>query len=249
MRALDIKENYPLKDLTTFKIGGSARYFVGVHSIEELFNALCFMRRHKLNLFVLGGGSNVLISDRGFDGLVLKVNTTGVNIIKEDEQAVRVSVAAGVCWDEFVANAVEAGWWGIENLSYIPGNAGAFAIQNVGAYGQEASAVVDYVEVYNIATDDIRTINKKECVFSYRTSVFNSTLQGKYIILNTVLKLKKHSEPNINYYDVRKYFEHRSTPTLQQMREAISRIRSKKLPDPAQIGNAGSFFKNLIVKE
>jgi UDP-N-acetylmuramate dehydrogenase len=245
INSLHLKENYPLKDFTTFKIGGPAKYVFEVHAREDVFRVLPVIQNHHLNVLVLGGGSNILVSDHGFDGIVLNILLEGVEIVAEDAQVITLKVAAGECWDGFVAQAVSQGWWGIENLSSIPGKAGAFAIQNVGAYGQEACEVIEYVEVCEIATGDVKMIPNSACHFSYRTSVFNAEMKGKYIILSIVLKLKKHGEPNMRYHDVKDYFEGKATPTLQQMREAIIHIRERKLPDPEQLGNAGSFFKNL----
>lgn len=249
MKDLDLKTYYPLKQFTTLKIGGPAKYFFEIHLVEDVFQALSFAQGRELNVFILGGGSNVMVSDRGFDGIVLKMNTKGVNILEENEQKIKLKVAAGECWDEFVAQAVRNEWWGIENLSHIPGNVGAVAIQNVGAYGQEASDVIDAVEVCDIATGDVKIIPNKDCHFSYRTSIFNTEMKGQFVILHTVFTLKKHGKPHMNYPDVKEYFKGNPTPTLLQIREAIIHIRERKLPDPKHLGNAGSFFKNLILSE
>lgn len=246
---LNVKENYILKNLTTFKIGGPARYFFEADSVEELIRALHIIRRYRLQFFILGGGSNVLVSDDGFDGIVLKINTKALKIFAENEQSVTINVASGECWDDVVAQSVEAGWWGIENLSHIPGSMGALAIQNVGAYGQEAGDVIQYVEVWDTETEKIKKIHREECRFSYRKSLFNSTMKGRYVILNTAIKLKKHGEPNMNYREVKNRFDCEKLPTIKEMREAIIDIRDKKLPNPDHIGNAGSFFKNVILTE
>ncbi|MCP4403677.1 MAG: UDP-N-acetylmuramate dehydrogenase [bacterium] len=248
MPDIDLHKHYPMKELTTFKIGGPSRYLIDIHFVNELFEALRFLQQEQLQLFVLGGGSNTLVHDRGFQGLVLKMSTRGIELLEEDCGSVVLKVAAGEPWDELVAWAGEQGWWGIENLSYIPGNTGALAIQNVGAYGQEAGQVVEGLEVCEISTGETRSLTREECRFAYRKSIFNSTQREKYIILNTRLRLKKASEPNLVYRALRNTFaDTQSTPTLQSVRKAVISIRREKLPDPSQIGNAGSFFKNCVL--
>jgi UDP-N-acetylmuramate dehydrogenase len=202
-----------------------------------------------LALCVLGGGSNVLVNDRGFDGVVLQLNIRGIEVVEEDAQTVLLKVAAGESWDALVAKAVDSGWWGIENLSLIPGNVGALAIQNVGAYGQEASKVVEYLEVYAVATGEQTMLTNKECRFGYRTSVFNAGMKGRYIIVNTFLRLSKNEDPNLSYRDLQKYFGGTKAPTLAELRAAVINLRQSKLPDPRHLGNAGSFFKNLYLSE
>lgn len=245
MLELDVQEQYSLKSLTTFNIGGSAKYFIEIFSVKELLSALQFVWRNHLDLFVLGGGSNVLVHDRGFHGIVLKISLKGLDVIKEDEHNVLLKIAAGESWDSVVSQAVKAGWWGIENLSCIPGQVGALAIQNVGAYGQEAREVIESIEVYEIATGERLILTNQDCRFAYRSSIFNSTLRGKYLIANTFLRLKKHGKPHLKYQHLKFFLEGHSSPTLQEIRTAVTTIRQSKLPDPSQLGNAGSFFKNL----
>ena len=244
---MHIEENYPLKNLTTFGIGGSAKYFIDACRVDDVIQVLHFMRRMKLPLFILGGGSNVLVNDNGFPGIVLKMNLKGVEILEEDAQSVVIKSAAGEIWDDVVDLAVKKGWWGIENLSHIPGSVGALAIQNVGAYGQEACDVIESLEVWDRTTGDRRIFSNQECQFGYRSSVFNSAQKGRYIILSTFLKLKKNGSPNLNYRALRDCFEKKHTPTLQGLRAAVIHFRQVKLPDPQLLGNAGSFFKNLLL--
>jgi len=246
---LAIQENYLLKPLTTFKIGGPAKFFFTVHTFTELTSALRLAARHQWPLTILGGGSNVLLSDRDHAGLVLQIQLRGVELIEENAQTVLLKVAAGEPWHDVVTQAVAAGWWGIENLAAIPGTAGAFAIQNVGAYGQEASAVVEAVEVYRIATGTRLLLKNAACQFAYRRSIFNSTQQGEYLILATFLRLRKQGTPCLAYADVQAYFQAQTTITLEAVRQAVIEIRRKKLPDPAILGNAGSFFKNARLSE
>lgn len=244
---MNIQEYYPLKHLTTFKIGGPARYFVEAHCQDDVTQALQFVRTNRLKLFILGGGSNVLISDKGFPGFVLKLCLKGFEVIKENDEHVWLKVAAGELWDDVVSKVVKAGWWGVENLSSIPGHTGALAIQNVGAYGQEAGEVIEAIEVCEVATGDRKILFHADCQFGYRTSVFNSSLQGQYLILNLVLRLKKNGVPNFGYKELREFFTENNMPALQAIRSAVIVIRRKKLPDPDQSGNAGSFFKNFLL--
>ncbi len=244
---LTIKNDVRLKELTTFGIGGNARYFAEVAALDDLRDALAFAAEERLELLILGGGSNMLVSDRGFAGLTLKIGLKGFEVIAEDAESVLLRVAAGEIWDEVVANAVEAGWWGVENLSLIPGSAGAFAVQNVGAYGQEASDVVESLDVREIAAGAQVSIPRYACGFGYRASVFNTQRKGRDIILNTVMRLKKRGTPNLSYRDLAAYFQGKPTPTLPEMRAAVIAIRDAKLPDPKNIGSAGSFFKNLTL--
>ena len=168
-------------------------------------------------------------------------------MIKEHATYVWLRVAAGEIWDDVVARAVEAGWWGIENLSHIPGHAGALAIQNVGAYGQEAQEVIESVEVCEISSGERMILTNSQCRFGYRTSIFNTTCQGKYLILSLAFRLKKQGTPAMMYRDLQEHFGHEKSPGLPEMRTAIIAIRRRKLPDPEQTGNAGSFFKNLLL--
>ena len=246
-----MKEKFSLKESTTFRIGGEAKYFTSVNSVEELKSALGFAKDNVLPILVLGGGSNILVSDRGFDGVVIKIESKGIDVIHEDFDGVLLSVNAGEWWDDVVKYAIGNNWWGIENLSHIPGKAGSFAVQNVGAYGQEASHVVEKLTVFDTKTGKVRDLLKDECGFGYRTSIFNSSEKGRYIILNTVLKLSKHPKPNIGYSDLKQRFENNPNPQPVEIREALIQIRDSKFPFPreAKNGSAGSFFKNIIVSQ
>lgn len=243
----EIQKNISLRLLTTFKIGGPARYFTEVQSFAEIEQAWQFARERRLNTLILGGGSNMLVCDAGFDGLVMKINLTGMTIQAEDEQTILLNAAAGESWDDVAARCVESGWWGIENLSLIPGSAGALAVQNVGAYGQEASEVIESLDVFDLADGRRFQMTNQACGFGYRASIFNTTHAGRYLILSVTLRLKKQGKPNLSYRDVAAYFDGNELPTLTAVREAIIAIRNAKLPDPDVIGNAGSFFKNLTL--
>jgi UDP-N-acetylmuramate dehydrogenase len=244
--SLELHENHPLASLTSFKIGGPARYFVEIDQIGAIPPLIRFATAKKLPIFILGQGSNSLIHDAGFPGLVIKIGFKGQTILAETAQNVTLGIAAGEIWDDIAAEAARQGWWGIENLAHIPGSIGAFPIQNVSAYGQEAQAVIEAVEAFDRETDQMRVIPRTDCHFGYRRSIFNSTNQNRYIIGSIRLSLRKNGQPNLDYQDLQNYFtEHTGPITLADIRQAVITIRERKLPDPRQIGNAGSFFKNV----
>lgn len=244
-----IQENHSLAPYTTFKIGGTARYFVDVQSEADLKEALALSKREALPLFILGGGSNVLINDVHLDKIVIHMNIKGFEVIEETDADVIIRVAAGEIWDEIVAKVVAKAWWGIENLSHIPGKVGSAPIQNIGAYGQEISEVIETVEVLDTQDGNKKVLTNAECLFGYRRSIFNQEEKGRYITLHTTLRLSKKAKPVLSYKDLQNYFQDKDSPTLQEIREAVITIRDAKLPHPDQIGNAGSFFKNLILSE
>ena len=243
----------PLKPYTTFKVGGPARYFALAGSLEEFRGALELAGKNSLPLFVLGGGSNILVSDRGFEGVVVHSACRGIEIRDEDPEAVTLEVNAAEIWDDLVQHAVERNWWGIENLSHIPGQVGAALVQNIGAYGQQASDVVQSARVIEISTGALHVLSAADCAFGYRRSIFNTTARGKLIITGLTLRLAKHTRPQLDYPDVRAYFQERGIqqPSLTEIRQAIISIRDRKFPFPREErgGNAGSFFKNLSLLE
>ena len=248
---LPIVQNRPIKPLTTFKIGGPARYFIEITDPDQLGDAFEFAESRKLPILVLGGGSNMLISDRGFDGLVIHVMKSGIEVTQMSGDDTLLRIRSGEIWDDIVKFAVENDLWGIENLSRIPGRKGAVAVQNVGAYGQEIKDVLVNVEVFDRKTKTFQTLSNEECKFSYRKSVFNTTEKNRYIILYTTLALSATPKRNLSYPDVKKWFEGSPEPSLAKIREAIKTIRDRKFPFPAESieGNAGSFFKNSLLTE
>lgn len=245
---MKIQENVLLAPYTTFKIGGAARWFCVVGDQFDALEAFEFAKNHQLKAFVLGGGSNILVSDEGFNGLVIKVVNKGIEVINNKDDEVLLKVASGEVWDEVVKFAVNNNWWGIENLSHIPGSTGAIAVQNVGAYGQEASKVIESVTVFDRETHQILNLSNLECGFVYRKSIFNTADKGKYIIFNIIFKLQKKGMPNASYRDLKNKFEGQN-PAIGEIRQEIINIRNKKFPFPveAKNGNAGSFFKNPIL--
>ena len=237
-----------LAPYTTFKIGGPARYFCEARDQFDTLSAFEFAGKKKLPVFVLGGGSNVLISDSGFKGLVMRVVNSGIEIVSEDGNQATLKVAAGETWDKAVAFAVKNRWWGVENLSHIPGSTGAIAVQNVGAYGQEARDVIESVTVFDTETRQILSLTNEACGFAYRSSIFNGAQKGKYIIFDISFRLQKTGEPNLEYRDLNEKFANLS-PTIEEVRQAVIDIRDKKYPFPKEPknGNAGSFFKNPVL--
>ena len=247
---LTIRENVALAPLTTLMVGGAARFFVEATTEQEVLGALSFASKRSLPLFVLGGGSNVLISDAGFPGLVLKISLKGVLIETEDLQNVLLTAQAGEDWDEFVRFCVERNLQGVECLSGIPGTIGGTPVQNVGAYGQEVSETIDSVRVLKRKGGKISEMSNADCGFAYRTSIFNTTHQNDFIVLAVRFRLKPGSAPKIVYKDLREFFAEEK-PTLKQTREAVLKIRAAKSmvideKDPNS-KSAGSFFKNPVV--
>ncbi|MEK7567348.1 MAG: UDP-N-acetylmuramate dehydrogenase [Patescibacteria group bacterium] len=244
-----IKENVSLKPLTTFRIGGKARFFCLINNIEDLKKATNFAKENKLEIFILGGGSNILVADEGFSGVVIRMNILGTEI-KKSADGTQVSVGAGVSWDEFVGEMVLKNIYGLENLSLIPGSVGAAPIQNIGAYGKEVKDFIDSVEVFDIKNLKEVKLSNKDCNFSYRDSIFKKE-DGKNLVITRVnFLLNGNFNPDITYKDLKDYFlgkEPEITPF--KLRQAVISIRKGKLPDLKVYGTAGSFFKNPIIDE
>ncbi len=246
-----MQENVPLAPLTSLGVGGSARYFVTARSVAEVEHAVGFARNRGLNLFVLGGGSNVVVADRGFDGVVVQVAIAG---IQESPQPDRIAldVGAGVSWDEFVALCVARGYAGVECLSGIPGNVGGTPVQNVGAYGQEVAETITSVLAYDLNERGVLELPNQECGFAYRSSIFNTRERGRYIILRVRYELTAGREPALRYADLQKHFADRgSKPSLSEVRDAVLNIRASKGmvidPNDPDSRSAGSFFKNPVL--
>ena len=243
---LKIQENVPLAELTTFKIGGNARYFAEINSIDELVEAFEWVKDKGLGYFILGGGSNTIFSDEDYPGLIIKMNIMGFEVIDEDESSSTIKVGAGEDWDETVKRTVDMNLSGMEALSGVPGNTGATPVQNIGAYGQEVKDTIEFVEVYDTKDSKITKLSNDDCNFSYRDSIFKSSEKGRYIICFVAFRLSKKTAGIPQYKDVINYFKQRniSTPNLREIREAILEIRKNKFVNPSIMPNAGSFFKN-----
>ena len=251
-----LEENIPLAPLTTFRLGGPARFFAEVTSPSEITEALTFARSRNLPLFVLGGGSNLVISDSGWPGLVLKVATSGIERRpgQNDEGKVLFDVGAGESWDRFVSQAVVAQCAGVECLTGIPGSVGGTPVQNVGAYGQEVSETIESVEVFDLNDGQVRELCREACGFEYRSSIFNTSERGRFIILRVTYALTPGGEPYLKYADLKRHFEGRETsPNLAETREAVRHIRASKgmliVPGDPDCQSAGSFFKNPVLTE
>ncbi len=247
-----VQENIPLAPLTSLQIGGPARFFVEAQSIAEVEEAVGFARTRNLPLFVLGGGSNLVVADAGWPGLVLKISIPGIEPAGQSQGRVRFSVGAGESWDRFVSHAVYAHCAGVECLSGIPGSVGGTPVQNVGAYGQEVSETIESVRVFDRREGQVRELRNQDCGFAYRSSIFNTIERERYIILRAVYALTPGGESRFEYADLKKHFAGRqSRPTLVEIREALRHIRSIKgmliVPGDPDCRSAGSFFKNPLL--
>jgi UDP-N-acetylmuramate dehydrogenase len=247
-----IQENVALGPLTTLKVGGAARYFVEASTVDDVREAVAYSRSKSLPLFVLGGGSNLVVSDAGWPGLVLRVAIPGINHFHGHDGNVRFEAGAGEEWDGFVGTVVAHNSAGIECLSGIPGSVGGTPVQNVGAYGQEVSETIDSVVALEVASGEEQELDRNDCGFAYRTSIFNTTARGRYIILRVSYTLKHGGQPRIAYADLKKYFADRSMPpSLAETREAVRKIRASKamliVPGDEDCRSAGSFFKNPVL--
>ena len=248
---MDVMTNISLKQYTTMKLGGEARYMATADSPGDVVSLYRNARKENLPIFVLGGGSNVITHDEVFEGIVLLNKIKGFEIISETDETTDVKIGAGEVWDEVVEKAIGLGLQGIEAMSGIPGTAGAAPVQNVGAYGQEIADTLISLEAYDSKTDTIVTISADECDFSYRNSIFRDKEKGRYCILNITLRLNK-AEPKPPYYaSLQKYIDENDIRevNLSVIRVAVLNIRSEKLPDPAELPSAGSFFKNALVEK
>lgn len=247
--AIRIKQKFDLSRLTTFRIGGKSEYFVDVNNRAELKEAVAFAQTNNIPIFILGGGSDVLISDKGFSGLVIRYSEKTL-AFKDKDKHVLVSASAGLNWDEMVERCVERGLQGIECLSGIPGTVGASPIQNIGAYGQELSDTFYQLTAYDLKLKKFIIFDKKKCRFSYRESIFkNQRHKGRYIIVGVKLKLNKNRDPQLNYESLINYIHDKGIerPKLIDVRRGVLELRKIKLEDPEKIANAGSFFKNPVI--
>ncbi|WP_124641305.1 MULTISPECIES: UDP-N-acetylmuramate dehydrogenase [Amniculibacterium] len=248
---MKIHENYPLKSLNTFGVDVTANYFAEVSTVEDLRIALDFAEQNSHSTLFLGGGSNVLFT-KNYNGLVVKLNLKGISekIISESE--VLVSAQAGENWHEFVQFCLQKNYGGLENLSLIPGNVGTCPMQNIGAYGVEIKDVLHSCKALNLKTKEIVEFTNAECNFGYRDSIFKTERKGDFVLLEVCFKLTtKNHIIHSEYGAIKSELEKMNVvqPTIQQVSEAVIAIRQSKLPNPKEIGNAGSFFKNPTISE
>ena len=249
---MKIESDVSLKSYNTLGIEANAHYFTEISSVEELQELLQQESWQQTPKLILGGGSNLLFTSH-FDGLVMKMDIRGIDVIEENEDFVWIRAGAGENWHELVMYCVEHGWGGVENLSLIPGTVGAAPMQNIGAYGVEIKDVFESLEAVEISTGSRRQFTGEECRFGYRESVFKNTCKGQYIITSVVFRLSKKPVINTAYGAIEATLTERlgaaalQKASIRDVSEAVMHIRRSKLPDPALIGNAGSFFKNPIV--
>ncbi len=244
-----ILENVRLSKYSTMRLGGKARYLASISSKTELVEALDFAKQKELSTIMIGGGSNIIWRDEGYDGLVLVNTLSSFKVRDIDKTNIELFIGAGEDWDEIVKKTVELGYSGIEQLSFIPGTVGATPVQNVGAYGCEIKDVLVSVEAFDSATDKYVVIPKNDCQFGYRTSRFKTSDKNRFFITGITLKLSK-TNPKPPFYDsLQKYFEENNikTYTPKSVREAVIAVRTSKLPDPDVVANNGSFFANPVI--
>ncbi len=248
---MNIQKNVPLKDFSTMKLGGVAHEISEAKSIDEVIELTKHARENNLPFYILGGGSNTLIHDEGFAGIVILNRIPGFEIINETDQDATIKIGAGETWDDVVKKTTDLNLSGIECMSFIPGTAGAAPVQNIGAYGQEISDTLVSLEAYDTKTDTIVTLTNNDCEFSYRHSIFRGSEARRYIIVNITINLKKSAPKQPFYQAIQDYLDKNNikeyTPSM--LREIIINIRKNKLPDPKVLPNTGSFFKNAIVSK
>lgn len=241
----DVKENVALKDKNTFHVAATTRWYGEFSSADDLKAFYDDPRFRALPKFILGGGSNLLIT-QDFDGLMLKSVDTSISVVDENDAYTFVKIGAGADWAATVASLVDKGFNGIENLMSVPGTVGGAAVQNIGAYGLEIAERISEVECFDPAAGDVRVLSADDCDYGYRTSIFK-TEKTDWVVLSVTLALPKVFEPRVAYKELAAVFGDKVPASAKEVASAVKAVRAKKLPDPAQIGNAGSFFKNPVV--
>ncbi len=240
--------NFSLKEFNTFNIEAIAKYFVAPQSIDELIFLLQEKEFLKVPKLIIGSGSNLLFT-KDIEALVIHPEIKGIELIEENQEHVIVKVAAGEVWDNFVEWSVRKGYSGIENLSFIPGRVGAAPVQNIGAYGVELKDVLYKVDALSIEQLELTSFTNQECAFAYRNSIFKNKLRGKYIITHVYFKLSKKHNFKLNYGNLKNELQKIGQINLQTVRDTVINIRRSKLPEPEELPNAGSFFKNPVISD
>jgi UDP-N-acetylmuramate dehydrogenase len=245
-----MKTNVNLKPYNSFGFDAVAKQFVEINTVSDLQTLIKSGALQQQKTLILSGGNNILFQNEVFNGLVVYINTKGIEILKEGGNKVVVRAQAGEDWPDFVRFCVGKGWHGVENLAHIPGKVGAAPVQNIGAYGMELKDSFAQCEAMDLVTGETKVFAKEECRFGYRESIFKGELKGRYVITSVDFLLKKDAPLNFEYGNIKSYLEENgiSRPTLQQLHDAICAIRDAKLPDVKQIGSAGSFFKNPVIE-
>ena len=248
---MDVHTDIPLKNYLTMRLGGPTRFMIDLHEAEDVREVCQNANKQGVAIWVLGGGSNVIASDEGFGGLIIRIRIPGFDIIEDTSNSTTIKIGAGEVWDDVVRRTVDMNLTGIEAMSGIPGTAGATPVQNVGAYGQEIADTFESLEAYDLATDQMTTLTHEQCKFSYRDSIFRGEFAGRFIITSITLKLSKNLPTPPFYKGLQKVLDERNitmfTPKI--IRDTVLEIRREKLPDPKEFPNTGSFFKNAMVDE
>ena len=245
-----IQTNYSLRHLNTFGLDVSTQQYVRVETVDDLKEIYLGSKYRTIKKMILGGGSNVLFT-RNWLGLIVHMTIPGIEVINESEDQVQVGIGAGESWHQFVLWAVKNGFGGVENLSLIPGTVGAAPMQNIGAYGVEIKDVFHSLEALELKTGKIVRFYKEDCSFGYRYSIFKGEQKGNYIITKVYFTLSKQPNLNTSYGAINQVLTEKgiTSPTIKDVSQAVIEIRQSKLPDPAEIGNAGSFFKNPVIEK
>ena len=245
-----MKTNVSLRPYNSFGFDTMAKQFAEINAISDLQALIQSGALQHQKTLILSGGNNILFQNEVFDGIVVYINTKGIEILREDGNDVVVRAQAGEDWPDFVRFCVGKGWHGVENLAHIPGKVGAAPVQNIGAYGMELKDSFLQCEAMELTTGETKAFTKEDCRFGYRESVFKNELKGKFVITSVDFLLKKEAPLHLEYGNIKAYLEQNGieSPTLQQLHDAICAIRDAKLPDVKQIGSAGSFFKNPVIE-
>lgn len=241
-----IEQHFSLLQHHTFHIPAMADYFIEYESVEELKEALSLPVVRGNKFLQIGGGSNLLFT-RDYRGAILHSVIRSIGVVSETADEVVVKVGSGIVWDDLVAYSVEMGWGGLENLSNIPGEVGASAVQNIGAYGREAKDTIEKVECIGVESLCMRVFDNAECMYGYRSSIFKKEMKGRFIVTAVYFRLQKKPILHLEYGNLSTALSSLENPTPKDVREAVIKIRSEKLPDPDFVGNAGSFFMNPVV--
>ncbi len=244
---IEIKKDYPLKSKNTFGLDVKTHFFVEASKADKISFSLNYASYYNLPVMILGGGSNILFT-KDYEGLIIRPTIQGIEVVEDASETVTIRVGAGVNWDSLVDWAVSRGLGGIENLSYIPGDVGASPIQNIGAYGVEAKDTIVKVEGLNIISKKMVELTNAECQFDYRYSIFKGELKHRVVVTHVHFKLSKKPTLITHYGNLDEEIEKLGERSIKTVRDAVIKIRKQKLPEPTEIGNAGSFFKNPLVK-
>ena len=250
---MKIHENVPIAKLTTMRLGGPARYVIEISELADIPKAYDFAREKKLPTFILGGGANTIGKDAGFNGVVMLNRLKGIEVLSQTADEAVLRAMGGEIWDDFVEYTCTRGYSGVEALSKIPGTVGAAPVQNIGAYGQDISQTIESVEAYDTQTNELVVIGKEEMKMSYRSTIFNSGKDaGRYFIVAVTFVLENEASLTPPFYNsLQRYIDENNVTDFSPMsiRKCVTAIRAEKLPDPAEIPSAGSFFKNIFVDD